>query len=516
MRYFATIILMLFSCLTFSQGFKIREFKQNVNDGSAFHAPLDAYGRPCGLIKVRSDNTDLQFSGDIIGGVENKMNEYWVYMTTGSKSLTILHPNYLPMQVNFVDFQISGLDSKATYILTLSEAKLNKDKSKLVIIVKPETATLFVDDVFVKNISGNGYYQLNLPKGDHICRIGQNGYRSVVQSVTTGKGAQSMSVELESVMADLELMCKTETAVIYIDGEKKGNGSWKGSVFPGDHTIEARSENFDTYYQTFSIAEKECKTLLIPELKRSKGRIKVSTIPANMPIIVDGMEVGLSPCTIDVESGKHFVSCKTYGIVPARSEVEVGAGKTNEVTLKILFDGEWLKDYYERAYNDNMNDVLFLASQACRTELYKEAVYWINRHPQGEMIVKYWYKYGAELNINAYYKCDWILVYSEIGDPEKALEIYYYWKDYSEQHHDFGFMAGLEMSYVGDSFFKKNEIDKAIRCYEQSGKDGFEGLGDCYLAKGNKQLAASYYRKCLNLDYYSYKNRVEKKLKEIE
>ena len=75
------------------------------------------------------------------------------------------------------------------------------------------------------------------------------------------------------------------------------------------------------------------------------------------------------------------------------------------------------------------------------------------------------------------------------------------------------------MNYIcqklGMLFFKKKDPDKAIQCYEKAGKDGYEGLGDCYAAKGNKQLAASYYRKCLSLDYYYGKNRVEKKLKDL-
>ena len=60
----------------FCQGFKVKEFKQNINDGSAFHAPLDSLGNPCGLIKVRTDNPDLHFCGSIVGEVENKRNEY--------------------------------------------------------------------------------------------------------------------------------------------------------------------------------------------------------------------------------------------------------------------------------------------------------------------------------------------------------------------------------------------------------------------------------------------------------
>ena len=508
------VVSIAFSSNSFSQGFKVKEFRQNMSDGSAFHAPMDSEGHPCGLIKVRTDDGELKFKGNIVGEVDNKTNEYWVYMAQGSKSLNILHPAFMPLLINFDDYNIGEVASKATYILTLSEQKYNKEKCGLVAIVKPETAALYIDEIFIENLSGNGLYQLYLPKGDHICRVEQRGYRPNVQVVTTGKSTQNLSLELESVMAELEVKCKTGTAQIFIDGELRGNGSWKGAVFAGEHQIEARQENFESNSQIVSIEEKEKRTFVIPELKRSMGKIRIVTNPSGIDVMIDGKNVGISPCTVDVESGKHYVSCKSYGVKPTRTSIDVNGGKTSEARLQIQYDGDWLKEYYERAYSGSKEDILFLASQACRTEKYQEAVFWINRHPQGETIVSNWHKYGEELDINAYWQCDWIHVYSEVGNPEKALELYPLWKNYAESRGDI-FLSEMEMMYIGDSFFKKKEIDKAIRCYERSGKDGYEGLGDCYRAKGNKQLAANYYRKCLNLDYYDNKNRVEKKLKDL-
>jgi predicted negative regulator of RcsB-dependent stress response len=43
---------------------------------------------------------------------------------------------------------------------------------------------------------------------------------------------------------------------------------------------------------------------------------------------------------------------------------------------------------------------------------------------------------------------------------------------------------------------------------------GYEGLGDCYAAKGDKQKAAAYYRKYLS-HYYDHDHTVEKKLKDL-
>ena len=502
----------------FAQGFKVRDFKQNINDGSAFHASLDAEGHPCGLIKVRTDNAELKFKGNIVGEVDNKTNEYWVFMPQGSKLLNILHPNFMPMVVDFGAFGIGEVASKATYILTLSEQKYNKEKTGVVATVKPETAALYIDDVFIENLSGNGLYQLYLPKGDHICRIEQKGYRPNVQAVTTGKGTQNLNVELESLMAELEVKCKTGTAEIYIDGELKGNGFWKGSIFAGEHKIEARQQNFESSSKTISIAEKENRTFVIPELKRSMGKIKIETNPSGINVIVDGKEVGISPCTIDVESGKHYVSCKSYGIEPTRYELEVNSGKTETVSLRIQYIDGWLKEYYQRAYNGNLNDILSLTIEAGRKKDYKEAFFWINKHPQKDYLIQHWTSYWKnkpeEEQLFGYWQFSWIELYSFAGNPDKALELYPMAK--SEEESNGGlFMDELYMKYIGEAFLKKKEYDKAIQCFEKAEEDGFEGLGDCYKAKGNKQLAASYYRKCLNLDYYDGKNRVEKKLKDI-
>ena len=508
MRLVQIILFLCWTIPSFSQGFKVKEFQQNMSDGSAFHAPMDGNGHPCGLVKVRTDNGELKFKGDIVGDVENKTNEYWVFMAQGSKSLNILHPNFLPITVDFASFGIDEVASKATYILTLSEQKFKKEKCGLVTTVKPETASLYINDVLIENISGNGLYQLYLPKGDYVCRIEQKGYRPSVQAITIGKGTQNLNIELESVMAELEVKCKTSTAEIYIDGEKKGNGSWKGAIFAGEHQIEARQHNFESQKQIITIVEKESRTFVIPELKRSMGKISIETIPINLPINVDGKYVGMSPCMIEIETGNHYVSCNSYGLIPARYDIQTNEGDISTVNIPMKYSTErdWLVDTYKKAYNGNDDAISELADTYAgwgyreNGKYYEEAVFWAERYSQPNALFEY--------------EC-WLDAYCYVGNPEKALELYYPIKTKIENRGGL-FLDELYMKYIGDAFLKKNEIDKAIQCFEKAERDGYEGLGDCYATKGNKQLAANYYRKCLNLDYYDGKNRVEKKLKELK
>ena len=508
----AILALSLVCLNSFSQGFKVKEFKQNMNDGSAFHAPMDADGHPCGLVKVRTDDDKLQFGGNVVGQVENKMNEYWVFLSKGSNSLTIKHPNFMPTNVDFIQYGIE-ISPKATYILTL-EPKKYKEKNCLVVTTMPNDASLYLNDVFVENLNGNGLYKLYLEKGDYMCRLEKKGYSKVVQAITIGKAPQNINAELESLMAELEVKCKTGTAEIYIDGEKKGNGSWKGSIYAGEHQIEARQQNFEKSTQKISIAEKETRTLVIPELKRSMGKLRIETTPNNLPINVDGKYVGMSPCTIDVETGNHYVSCKSYGLIPTRRTFIVNEGEESEMTIKMEYSTErdWLSDTYKKAYEGDNDAISELAETYVgwgyreNEKFYEEAVYWLEKysHPEEFLIFEHW-----------------ILAFCYVGRPEKALEIYPVVDREDKKRGGFG-LSGLYMMYIGDAFFKKKEVDRAIQCYRISAENdefkfgyGLEGLGDCYVAKGNKQLAANYYRKCLNLDSFDEKNRVEKKLKEL-
>lgn len=508
MRFCLFLLMGLCCQIAFPQGFKVKEFLQNINDGSAFNAPLDEAGHPCGLIKVRSDNGELKFNGNIVGDVENKTNEYWVYMAQGSKLLNILHPNFMPVRINFEEYGIGEVASKATYILTLTELKYKKEKSGLVAIVKPKTAALYIDDVFIENMSGDGLYQLYLSKGDHVCRIEQRGYRPNIQVVTTGKATQNLNIELESVMAELEVKCKTGTAEILVDGELKGNGSWKGTIFPGEHQIEARQQNFESWVKSISIAEKESKIMSIPELNRSMGKLRIVTTPDNLPVNVDGKYIGMSPCVIDVETGNHNVSCKTYGYNQYRSDVEVKSRKQTDLTVLMEIDNnidDYDKDLYIKAYKGEQDAIKELADNIIGS-FYRggegnpvEAVFWLERYSHPEELLDFE---------------GWIKVFCSVGNPEKALQIYHPIKDKVESRGGM-FLSESYMADIGEAFLKKKEIDKAIQCFEQAGNYGYEGLGDCYSAKGNKQLAASYYRKSLNSDYYDNKNRVEKKLMDL-
>lgn len=79
----------------------------------------DIDGNPCALVKVQLAAEGAKFEGNIVQPVEYKTGEYWVYMTEGAYMLKVKHPNFLPLRVNFRDYDISSVEKKATYKLIL-------------------------------------------------------------------------------------------------------------------------------------------------------------------------------------------------------------------------------------------------------------------------------------------------------------------------------------------------------------------------------------------------------------
>ena len=96
-----------------------------VDLSAATHPREDLNGDICALVKVqmRFNEAAVSFGGNVMGDVQEQKNEYWVYLTQGTKRLKITHPNYPQLLVVFADVsngEIKALESKMTYRLVIN------------------------------------------------------------------------------------------------------------------------------------------------------------------------------------------------------------------------------------------------------------------------------------------------------------------------------------------------------------------------------------------------------------
>ena len=181
MRKILLSIVLLFAAIssTLAQELTVKSFKISSSDLTAQTQPRkDLNNKNCALIKVGLGLQGAQFEGSIMGNVENKTGEYWVYMPQGNRMLKVKHANYAPVMVTFADYGVEKLESNRTYelVVTASNGVQAEQKQKLTIRYTPSSATVLVDNKMVKGM--NGVAQTTLPVGQHSFVVACDGYES--------------------------------------------------------------------------------------------------------------------------------------------------------------------------------------------------------------------------------------------------------------------------------------------------------------------------------------------------
>ena len=123
MRNILLSFVLLFAAIStvFAQKLTVESFKLAGSDLTAQTQPRkDLNDRNCALIKVGIGLQGVQFEGGIMGNVENKTGEYWVYMPQGNRQLKVKHANYAPVMVTFADYGVEKLESNRTYELIIT------------------------------------------------------------------------------------------------------------------------------------------------------------------------------------------------------------------------------------------------------------------------------------------------------------------------------------------------------------------------------------------------------------
>lgn len=114
------LLLLLTHVHIFAQEMIVKSVEVLDNDISARTNPcFDINGDPCALVKVNIVAPNVTFEGNVVSVVP-KEGQYWVYLLSGSKNLTITQPMLLPCKINFVDKWINGLNEKTTYSVTIT------------------------------------------------------------------------------------------------------------------------------------------------------------------------------------------------------------------------------------------------------------------------------------------------------------------------------------------------------------------------------------------------------------
>lgn len=146
-------------------------------------------------------------------------------------------------------------------------------------------------------------------------------------------------------------------AEVYINGEYIGNSPISKKLSVGTYSVEVKKEGYKDYKKDVEI-KKGKETILIANLERKIGGIKIETDPPQATVFIDGKNYGTTPLEIyDLEVGKHELVITKEGYKSITKEVlisdeileiseilEKGVGKiyinSNPKGATVIIDGK--------------------------------------------------------------------------------------------------------------------------------------------------------------------------------
>lgn len=131
-------------------------------------------------------------------------------------------------------------------------------------------------------------------------------------------------------------------AEIFINGERKGRGSWSGPLRAGSYDVECRLPNHTSTTKQITVTADVSETFLMDKPAPIVGSLYVSTTPSGAKIIIDDKDEGLvAPREInDLLIGHHKVTLTLANHRSETREVDIRKDETAEldVTLSDIAD----------------------------------------------------------------------------------------------------------------------------------------------------------------------------------
>ncbi len=322
-----------------AQGISVTSFKPLPNDLTANLAGTqvkDQNGEVAALIKVVTTQTGFTFEGGMAGIVKTKqeVGEIWVYVPHGIQKITIKHPQLGVLRDYFFP---CAIDAARTYEMVLASGEVrtvvtqDAGGSFLALTVEPKNASVYINGE-LQQIDDNGELMVMLPYGEHQYRIEANGYMNEAGIIAVGKETVTKAIRLKSALATLKINSTTPGADIIVNNQKRGTGSWSGSLTAGMYLIECQKPGYHSYQTSITLAKQEEKALTIPALTAKYGSIVVSVKPIGAEVWMDGAKLGTSPGVFsNVLATKHTIEVKKAGYQTLRKTFELAEGEKNTI-----------------------------------------------------------------------------------------------------------------------------------------------------------------------------------------
>jgi len=339
-RLYLLLFLVLGAVALEAQNLAVQSFRMDETDLAANTAGtivMDQNGQKCALIKVETTQTGFSFDAGSLGVVKTvqHVGEIWVYVPEGVKRLTISHQQLGILR----DYDLGQTVKRAkTYILKLTTGEVQtivkqaRTSQYVVFQLTPANAVVELNGELLSTLEGTATKMMRFGQYDY--RVQAPDYLPEVGKVTVNDPKQKhvVNVRLKPNFARVTLQVDNN-AEIWVNGQKRGEGSWTGNLGAGTYEIETRKAGHRPQTTTRDIVATEGpQTIRLNAPTPIYSEADVNSSPAMADIYVDGQKRGQTPMLIEqLLVGQHQLRLSRQGYQDYSVTLTVREGETASV-----------------------------------------------------------------------------------------------------------------------------------------------------------------------------------------
>ncbi len=190
--------------------------------------------------------------------------------------------------------------------------------------VDPQSATLDLDGG-IGFAMGSGF--LLLP-GDYRLRATAEGHHPLEAGFTVGPAReQRFEYSMKRLPGRLRLV-STPAAEVFIDGNARGSTPLEALELPaGEYALMLRAPRCQAYEARLQIEGGGVEQTLLVQLEPGWAPVSLRSQPPGATILIDGVESGVTPQTVEVGAGAHEISLSLAGYAPWKDRINLTAGE---------------------------------------------------------------------------------------------------------------------------------------------------------------------------------------------
>ena len=195
-------------------------------------------------------------------------------------------------------------------------------------------AVVYVDEKLVGKVP---VQKLRLSSGTHNIRVMKQLYNAYNDTfVISDEENKVIDPILKPNFAEVTLESVSD-AEIFIDGEYKGKGSWKGRLECKSYIFETRKPGHISHKKPYDITNTDFgSTIAIQAPTPLYGSLNISSIPSDAKIYIDGKHVGDTPKYIGRQIvGNYSVKVDLDGYEAQTKKVSVTEGEETAVSFTL-------------------------------------------------------------------------------------------------------------------------------------------------------------------------------------